>query len=310
MRGRDAQVGRIAGRQFGVFSREQALASGFPETTIRRRVRTGAWAAPHPGVYHVAGSRLDWQGRGVAAWLACGAPAAIGGRMAAAFWGLGVEPSGVVSVLVPLSRRPAPAGVSVVRTRRWGRTEVARLGQLVVTSVPRTLLDLSAAGTGVEVALDAAHRLGRIHLPRLEVYLAHPSHRYLPGAGLLRRLVALRDPDRPIESGLETRLFALLRRYGLPLPVPQFWIRTRVGWRRIDFAYPDERLALEVDGREGHGPDRFEDDRARENELAEEGWERRHLTKAMIVDRPGDVAWTVAAGLGLVPVRWRGRARS
>lgn len=287
------------------------MAAGFPATTIDRRLWSGAWVAPHPGVYHAAGVRLGWEGRCVAAWLACGAPAAVAGRAGAALWGLGVDPPDVVRVLVPWSRRPAPAGVSVVRTRRWGRGEVVRLGELVVTSVPRTLLDLAAAGypSEAEIALDAAHRLGRIHLPRLDGYLADPSRRCLPGAGILRDLIALRDPDRPIESVLETVLFALLRRYGLPLPVPQFWLRTRSGWRRIDFAYPEERLALEVDGRDGHGPDRFEDDRARDNELADEGWERRHITKAMIAERPADVAWTVATGLGLDPVRWRTRSR-
>src|SRR5437870_4358951 len=53
---------------------------------------------------------------------------------------------------------------------------------------------------------------------------------------------------RPTESELEDDLLALLRRYGLPEPVPQH----EVNCRRIDFADPDLVLGIEVDSVEAH----------------------------------------------------------
>lgn len=307
MQGRDARIARIGDRQFGVFTRDQALAAGFPDSTIRRRLRSGAWDAIHPRVYHATGSPLPWKGTTAAAWLACGGPAVISRRSAAALWELGIDPPEVPEITAPWTRRPRASGVCLLRTRRWVEVERVRLGALVVTSVRQTLLDLAASGPEIhaEVALDAAHRRGRIDLLALDRWLVPLEQRGVAGARRLRRLVGVRDPDRPIESELETLLFALLRRYGLPLPIPQYRIRTRSGWYRVDFAYPEERLALEGDGRIGHGPDRFEDDRARDNALADAGWDRRHITKRMISERPDEVAWTVGTGLGLQPVRWR-----
>lgn len=307
MQGRDARIARIGERHFGPFTRDQAMAAGFPDSTIRRRLRSGAWDALHPRVYHVTGSPLSWKGVTAAAWLACGDPATISRRSAAALWDLGVDPPEVPEITVPWTRRPRASGVYLLRTRRWVEVERVRLGALVVTSLRQTLLDLAASGLEIhaEIALDAAHRRGRVDLARLDRGLAALEGRGVTGARRLRGLIALRDPDRPIESELETLLFALLRRYGLPLPEPQYRIRTRSGWYRVDFAYPEEALALEGDGRVGHGPDRFEADRARDNDLADAGWDRRHITKKMIRERPAEVAWTIATALGLEPARWR-----
>lgn len=60
---------------------------------------------------------------------------------------------------------------------------------------------------------------------------------------------------------------------GLPAPVQQY--RCRVGGRsfRIDLAYPERRLAMELDGWEFHRTrTAFDDDRARANPLIAAGW--------------------------------------
>lgn len=108
---------------------------------------------------------------------------------------------------------------------------------------------------------------------------------------------------------METLLFSVLRRARLPLPVPQLWIDTRGGRRRLDYAYPQLKLALEVDSYAFHdfGRQGFDDDRARDTELAEAGWERRYLTSTMLRRTPSDVVWTVANALGLEPTGWRPR---
>lgn len=308
MRERDTRIMRLAARQFGAFAGEQAVRVGYPRSTIRARTRSGVWERLHRDTYRITGVEVPWQQPLASAWLSVGEPAAISGWAAASLWGLGVDPPGRPEILVPSARRVERPGVSIKRTRRWTERDVVRLGSLRVTAVPRTLLDLARDPDELvlEIGLDVAHRRRLIELQRLDTYLAEAVRRKVRGATRLRELAALRDPNRPIESELETILFRVLRLGGLPLPELQHWIRTRSGWRRIDFAYPEKRFAIEVDG---YGPRdsrrRFDDDRARDNELAEHGWERRHITWTMLTESPLDVLWTIATGLGLEPARWR-----
>jgi hypothetical protein len=71
-----------------------------------------------------------------------------------------------------------------------------------------------------------------------------------PGTGVLRELVRVRMRGRKRGSELESDFFGILRRARLPLPVPQHPVRCPDRWRKIDFAYPDCMLAIEVDGYE------------------------------------------------------------
>lgn len=158
----------------------------------------------------------------------------------------------------------------------------------------------------LEVALDGAHRRRLVHIVRFDVYLDEAVRRRIPGASDLRHLVRLRDPERPNDSGGETKLLHRLRSARLPLPVYRHWIRTRRGTRRIDLAYPNQKVALEVDSYAWHdGRVRHDDDRARDNELADAGWERRHITTTMLDDPAPTVELTVATALGLRPRGWR-----
>jgi len=60
---------------------------------------------------------------------------------------------------------------------------------------------------------------------------------------------------------------------------------------RIDFAFPDRRLAIELDGYGPHAH-RFQRDRSRQNGLVLMGWTVLRFTWADVVERP---AYVVAA---------------
>ena len=64
-------------------------------------------------------------------------------------------------------------------------------------------------------------------------------------------------------------MFDALRRFDVPLPVPQHVVSSSTGRRRrIDHCYPDLCVALEAKGYEYHGHrERFDDDALRGNEL-------------------------------------------
>ena len=78
----------------------------------------------------------------------------------------------------------------------------------------------------------------------------------------------------PVESHLEAEVLRLLLGAGLPEPTRQLEVMDRGTLvARVDFAWPAERLILEVDGFSYHdGPAKFTDDRHRANRLASLGW--------------------------------------
>ena len=94
----------------------------------------------------------------------------------------------------------------------------------------------------------------------------------MPGVSraCLERASVKRAPD----SAAQHRLLMLLRDAGLPDPIPQF--RVSRGGRflaRVDFAFPQQRVAVEVDGFRWHSdPHTFRSDRRRANRLVEAGW--------------------------------------
>jgi very-short-patch-repair endonuclease len=75
----------------------------------------------------------------------------------------------------------------------------------------------------------------------------------------------------------------------VPLPVSQFIIRDRSGSFvcRADFAYPDRRLLIELDGRAFHeGEDSFQSDRDKQNITQGLGWTTLRFTWYDITRRP------------------------
>ncbi|WNV90671.1 DUF559 domain-containing protein [Umezawaea sp. Da 62-37] len=75
------------------------------------------------------------------------------------------------------------------------------------------------------------------------------------------------------ESPAESWLLLMVADRGFPVPVPQFKIHNLLGDEvyRLDFAWPDLRLALEYDGYEAH-ENRRTADAARDADLKRRGW--------------------------------------
>ena len=294
---------RLATKQYLVFTHEQAVTLRVPSRTIRRRVETKRWQVLHRGVYATA-VLPGWQQPAIAACFACGTEAIASHASAEAIWEF-VDLVDVPHVTLPARSYRERRGIEVHRSRRLDA--VWRRG-FRVTHPMRTLLDLAPfrPELTIERYLDSAHRRGLVAIRRFQTYLDEPTIRRRPRAGFLRELLSVRDPDRPIESDLETVLFAPLRVCGLPLPVPQYWVETRHGPKRIDFAYPDHKLALEADGWDIHGtPVAFEADRARQRDLEALGWHVFPFTWKQLRADPIGSACEVGLALGLHPIRWK-----
>jgi very-short-patch-repair endonuclease len=100
--------------------------------------------------------------------------------------------------------------------------------------------------------------------------------------------------ERPTENDFEDRMRALVERAGLPQPVAQH----RVGRYRLDFAWPQLKVAVETDGWATHGRRRaFEDDRAKDAFLLAAGWRVLRVTYRRLERRSTLVAAQLAAVL-------------
>jgi len=120
-----------------------------------------------------------------------------------------------------------------------------------------------------------------------------------PGVATVRHVLEHYGPGFAVpESVLEQRTLDLLRGACLPLPDGQVELTFRdqlIG--RVDFAYLEERIVIEVDGRLFHGPEVFESDRERDNTAGPAGWRVLRFTWKMVTERQEYVLATVAEAL-------------
>ena len=192
----------------------------------------------------------------------------------------------------------APLGVSLHRIELLP-DEIHRLGDLRLTSMPRTAFDLARRSPRTEavVAVDALARRGGFPpdvLSRLA--LDHPGAR---GVSALPEVRDLADPRSG--SPPETRLRLLLVRAGLPRPVVQHPVlddvRRRAVW--IDLAYPRHRVGIEYEGAGHAEPEQVLRDAGRYTRLVDAGWRIYRYTRFEIRDEPGRIVAEISRAIGV-----------
>lgn len=287
----------LAARQHGVVSREQALAAGLTKRSIHIRVASGRWDRLHRGVYRALPLPPSWHQRLMAAVLHGGPSAVASHRSAAALWSL--DGVGTPPIEISVKSGLKMTGAIVHRRRPTDDPRVVVRDGIPATTIERTLVDLAAVMAPARVgrALDEALRRGDTTLLLLREEIPSSGR---SGRGTLRRLLEERDDrDAQVESRLEQMMLQLLRRAGIPLPLPQHRVvEDGVPIARIDFAYPAYRLGIEVDGYRWHsGVQRWREDLRRENRLKLLGWTLLRFSWADVEERPEQVVSQIRAGL-------------
>lgn len=265
----------IAADQYGVITRDQALEAGMTLREIRGRTSSGRWRKLHPRVYAPSSAPASWRQRLMAAASWAGEGSAISHRSAAALWGFDGFTPGVIELTT--ARSLTSPAVIVHRSRRLPECDVTTCDGISVTTPTRTLIDIGSVCSNdkVEAALDFGLRRGLTSIRYIRRRLGEIAGPGARGAGVLRSLLVERDPSSaPTESILESRFRSLIRRSGLPPPVTQQSIYSREGiLARVDFAYPDSRLLIEVDGWDHHAnKEMWQRDLQRNNMLTNLGW--------------------------------------
>jgi G:T-mismatch repair DNA endonuclease (very short patch repair protein) len=237
------------------------------------QLRSRAWRRLRHDVYADALLRVDH--RLMTVGVSCVAPAGavFAGVSALALAGgdafaTAADP---VEVVLPVGRRWRPGpGVRVSVSSSLDDVVVDR-HRLSRTGPVRTALDLIRRGP-VDDGVVLLDRLAQARLA--DVAAVRAAAEALPrcrGSRMAREVARL--ADGLAESPPETRLRLLLHRAGFPAPVAQFRIFDREGLiARVDFAYPELKIAIEYDGLWHAEPGQFEKDRKRLNRLSAEGW--------------------------------------
>lgn len=289
------------GRQHGVVSRTQMLQLGFSSRAIERRKAAGELVGVHPGVYRAAVAPMTDMQQLWAALVAAGDQAVVSHRAAGELWSLRGVTAKVPEISV-IHERPRLRGCHLHRMQSLSPPDVVlRDDALPITSVARTILDLGAVVHPTQVgraAIDALHRR-LVTWPQLAEIVVREGRRGRAGTAALRRFMAREEPGvAALESELEVRFWELVRAFGLRVPVRQLVVQGGGRKFRIDFAYPELLLAMEVDGVAWHGTaaDRRRD-RERDRALDALGWTVLRFRWEDVVWRPELVVARINAAL-------------
>jgi len=250
----------------------------------KAQLRSSAWRRLFPDVYACASLRIDHARRARAAAHLALPGAVLSGRSAGVLWGVALAEAedDVECTLAPGCRAGTMRGIRATR-RALPAGAVTRRSGVPVTTADRTALDLARIQP-VEEAVVALDQFLRTGLVRLDELRAAARALTGPGCRQIRRAVEL--SDGLAESPQETRVRLLLHGSQLPRPVAQYTVRSTDGRfiARVDFAWPEARVAVEYEGVWHGRPQQVARDRRRLNELTAAGWTVVFVTAAELHD--------------------------
>lgn len=295
--GADAVIARLAAGQGGAVARHQLIAEGVTRHQIATRLASGILTPVHPGVYAVGCPVLSPLG-GLWAAVLAGGPGTVASFDTAAWrhgW-LGAGGTWHVTRIGDAARLP---GLWIHGARSLAATDVCIVDGIPCTSPARTLFDLAASRPRrvVERCLDQWEQEGRYDSAALKA-AARPGR-----AGC--RLVLRLDRDHAVgttvtRSFFEEEFLAFCRRRGIRQP----WLNVPMTLGDgtpivVDTWWPEERVAIELDGRATHARARaFEADPARDLELQAMGVETGRITWRRLTREPARVERNLRAILG------------
>ncbi|TQM44235.1 DUF559 domain-containing protein [Pseudonocardia cypriaca] len=279
----------LLARQDGLITAVQAAECGLAERALQRRVRDEGWRRVAPRVFLAAGHRFTDRARVHAAGLWAGERGAVSGPASAWWHGMPTVVPARVEVTVP--RRFGLRGYPGVRVRR---RDLPAADKVLTSGIWCTAAPLAALETAIALP-DGSAFLDRglqKHVRFEDLYQAYC--RNIGARGGTRVAALLIGAADRADSAAERLLISLLRESGL------------TGWerglpfehRRIDIAFPEAKLAIEVDGWAWHTDvDRFRADRRKGNALVRAGWQLLRFTWHDLTNRPAYVIAEIRAAL-------------
>ena len=140
---------QIAEQQAGYFSAAQARQAGFSGSLLSYHLGAGRFARVSPRIYRLAQFPASPHEDLFVAWLRAGPNAVLSHDSALALYDLSDLLPDQIHVTVPRSASRRRTGLQL-HTRRLDREDVTHYQGLPVTTVLRTLIDVTAAGLAEE----------------------------------------------------------------------------------------------------------------------------------------------------------------
>jgi very-short-patch-repair endonuclease len=275
----------------GGLATRQQLVRSVPTSVLDGHIGRRQLVRVFPHVYRLKESPADGMTSLRAALLHAGPESALSHTTALAVWGESRLGQPLHLTVDDTLRRAGAPGLIVHRRKSFdpGSAQCVVRRGLRVTTLPRTVVDswpLLPTAERRPLALDLARR-GRVSADLLDAALAERPN--VAGRRLLRQTIDL------IADGCQSELEAhgvlnVFRHHSLPRSVGQYRIGLPTGRVHLDRAWPEVKVAVELDGARYHtsAEDRRRD-LARDTALAALGWVVLRFTYAEVLRDPEGV---------------------
>ncbi len=170
----------IAEGQGGYFAANQAVEIGFSHKRLSENVKSGRFQRIARGIYRLTYFPNSPFEDLFIAWLRAGSRAAISHESALAVYDLSDVLPSEVHVTVPRTSSRRRTNLRQ-HTRVLDKDEITIREGLLVTTVPRTIADVAAAGLSEELvrqAIDEALQRGMVSIEQLESYAEQRGGRF------------------------------------------------------------------------------------------------------------------------------------
>jgi hypothetical protein len=291
-----------ARRQHGLITRAQARELGISDDAVDWRLKTGAWERMGRGVLRLPGAPTTWQQAIMAPCLAIpGATASQ--RAAAALWNIPEMIAPRPEITIRKFSAVRLDGVEVHRAERLDSRDRVWRNRIPVTSLSRTVIDLSSIllPEQVESVVDHVLAKRRVPLSILCSRLNAIGTQGRRGAGSLAEILLARQGHaRRVDSGAQRRLEKLAteaaRQGRLPTPCFEYAVQLSDGtWRYPDVGYPNYLTGVELLSYEHHATlAAFAKDVDRTLKLAAEEWLLVPVTDLHVRNEPDLVVDLIA----------------
>ncbi|MBW3669499.1 MAG: type IV toxin-antitoxin system AbiEi family antitoxin domain-containing protein [Actinobacteria bacterium] len=271
-----AEVAAAATRQHGLVTTGQLHELGVGDDAIAWLVADGCLVRVRRGVYAAAGSPPSiWRGLAAAVLAVDGVASH---RAAAGLHRFPGVRAGAVEVTVFGMTTPRLQGVIAHRATALYPEDVTEAQGLPATAPARTLLDLAGrrdVSTPLLVRMVDDCAVRRLCSPDdVATCIERNDARW--GTRRLRRVIAERVQA---DSHLEAQWLRRLRRAGLAPPEVGYQLVVDSTVLVLDFAWPEQRVGIEVDGWQPHGTrSAFDRDRLRDLAATRIGWRILRVT--------------------------------
>lgn len=274
--GDSGEIAAILAANDGIITAQQAYTAGLTHDHLRGRVQRGEWLRLARRLYRSASHEFTEAAMVRAVVLAHRARA----DSTTAAWWHGMVDALPSPLTISCPSRPTatnwPVSVRVLR-RRYGPESVTEVRGLPLVTKPVTALTAAVDLPDGSTYLDRWLQTRQVTVRELEQALAHNAG--MRGIVEARRLVAIASTDS--ESEAERLFVRLLRERGVTGWVQQL----PVGAWRLDFAWPEQRVAVEISGWTFHrDSQRHGNDLAKANYLEAIEWKELQYDWHMLND--------------------------